>query len=310
MTVANKKIMAEVIEGLQEPQRRLSSKYFYDKRGSELFEQICRLEEYYLTRCEMSIMTDNIEEISSVMGENCVLVELGSGSTKKIRVLLDSLKNPVAHVPVDISSKFLMLEADELRRDYPNLIVYPVATDYTKDFTVPEITEDPHHTVIYYPGSSIGNFTPEFSRRLLSRLAGASGKGSGLLIGVDLKKQRDVLEAAYNDKKGVTAEFNLNMLRHLNSLLGCRFDLSGFEHYAFYNEREGRIEMYLNSTKDQEVQVNNTCLNFTKGEGILTEYSYKYSIGEFHDLVSGIYRPEACWTDPEDNFSVQYLSVV
>ncbi|HWP93803.1 MAG TPA: L-histidine N(alpha)-methyltransferase [Thermodesulfobacteriota bacterium] len=302
-------LLAEVLEGLSKPQKELPCKLFYDERGSALFDEICELEEYYLTRTEMAIMNEYIDEISSVLGRKCLLIELGSGSSTKIRLILDHLKEPAGYVPIDISAKHLMKSAALLAKDYPGLKVVPVYADYTQPFSLPAFNFPHSRKVVYYSGSTIGNFTKEYAARFLNRIAQRSGRGSGLLIGVDLKKDKKALEAAYNDKRGVTAAFNLNILERINRELGSNFDLSLWRHHAFYNSDEGRIEMHLISLKNQYVHLDGSRIFFRKEESILTEYSYKYALEEFEEMVSPSYRVEQVWTDRENKFSVQYLSV-
>ncbi len=302
-----KNLLVEVIEGLLQPQKKLPSKLFYDRTGSELFERICGLDEYYLTRTEIWIMHHYIDEIVELMGKKCLLIELGSGSSTKVRLLLDHLVDPAGYVPIDISSEHLIRASDSLAADYPGISVIPVDADYTQPFDFPEITFDYSNKVVYYPGSTIGNFTPGYAARFISRIAKRSGEGSGLLIGIDLKKDKDTLEAAYNDKHGVTAAFNLNILKRLNRELGADFDTSRWKHHAFYNDDEGRIEMHLVSLDDQRVNVNGTRIELKKDETILTEYSYKYTNEEFERLVSDSFESVKVWTDRDEKFSIQYL---
>lgn len=300
-------ILSEVIDGFEKPQKQLPSKLFYDKRGSQLFDQICELEEYYPTRTEVGIMEQNIDTICSVLGENCLLIELGSGSSIKIRLLIENLINPAGYVPIDISEEHLTDSAKILAQDYPQLRIMPVYADYTQPFSLPNFDFPYSRKVVYYPGSTIGNFPPESAKRFIDRVAEWAGKGSGLLIGVDLIKDVKTLEDAYNDHKGVTAEFNLNILRRLNREIGSDFNIGKWEHNAFYNENENRIEMHLVSLTDQEVRVNGTRYRFRKDETILTEYSYKYAVEGFKNLVSDSFSVDEVWTDKENKFSIQYL---
>lgn len=302
-------LLAEVLEGLQRPQKMLPCKLFYDDRGSALFDQICELEEYYLTRTEVTIMSKYIAEISSLLGKRCLLIEFGSGSSLKIRFLLDQLKEPAGYVPIDISAEHLVRSVTALAGDYPQIKIVPLIADYTRPFDLSSLHFPWSHKVVYYPGSSIGNFSPEQVAPLLKRIAIISGKGGGLLIGVDLQKDKNTLEAAYNDKRGVTAAFNLNILERLNRELGADFRLNHWRHYAFYNSREGRVEMYLVSCKNQYVCIGNAEIFFRKDEAILTEYSYKYTPEGFEQLVSDTFRVEHVWTDYQNRFSVQYLCV-
>jgi L-histidine Nalpha-methyltransferase len=302
-------LLNEVLEGLQRPQKVLPCKLFYDYRGSALFDQICELEEYYLTRTEMAIMNKYIEEISTLLGKRCLLIEFGSGSSLKIRLLLDQLKEPAGYVPIDISAEYLVRSVTALARDYPQIKIVPVIADYTRLFDLSSLRFPWSHKVVYYPGSSIGNFPPEQVGPLLKRIAIISGKGGGLLIGVDLKKDKEMLEAAYNDRKGVTAAFNLNMLERLNREFGADFHLNLWRHYAFYNCREGRVEIYLVSRKNQYVRIDDHEIFFKNDEAVLTEYSYKYTAEEFELLVNDTFRVEHVWTDDQNRFSVQYLCV-
>lgn len=302
-------LLSEVLEGLQKPRKELPCKLFYDERGSALFDQICELEEYYLTRTEMAIMNKYIGEISVLLGKRCLLIELGSGSSLKIRLLLDHLKEPAGYVPIDISAEHLVRSVTVLAEDYPQIKIIPIFADYTRPFDLSSLRFPWSHKVVYYPGSSIGNFTPEQAVSLLKRIARILGKGGGLLIGVDLKKDKETLEAAYNDKKGVTAAFNLNLLERLNRELGANFRLNQWRHHAFYNGREGRVEIYLVSRKNQHVCIGDAEIFFGKDEAILTEYSYKYTPEEFKQLVSDTFRVEHVWTDDQNRFSVQYLCV-
>jgi len=303
-------LLGEILTGLTKSQKQLPSKLFYDKKGSALFDEICELEEYYLTRTETSIMTENIDEICSVLGSKCLLIELGSGSSKKIRLLLSGLKDPAGYVPIDISEEHLMSSVEILARDYPDLRIYPVYADYTQPFSLPPIESEPAKKVIYYPGSTIGNFEPKYASIFLNRIANRLDKGDGMLIGIDLKKDKKTLEDAYNDKTGVTAEFNINILERLNRELGTNFNLKNWKHDAFYNKEHGRIEMHLESLTEQDVKVNGSVINYSKGETILTEYSYKHSVKEFQELVSDSFKLEKVWKDKDNKFGILYFSVI
>lgn len=300
-------ILDEIIEGLSKKQKSLPSKLFYDEKGSQLFDLICELEEYYPTRTEIKIMNDNVEEIASCFGDKSVLIELGSGSGVKSRLLIDHLPRLIAYVPIDISSEHLLSSAETLKEDYPHLNVYPLIADYTQYFTLPGISEAYNFIDAFYPGSTIGNFTPAEAKDFLRRIAKTCGKGSGLLIGVDLKKDVKILNAAYNDSKSVTAEFNLNILNNINNLVEADFDLDKFKHHAFYNEEQGRIEMHLISTEKQIVKIEDHSFKIEKDESILTEYSYKYGLEDFADLIKDIYSVEKVWVDDNKLFSVQFL---
>ncbi len=303
-------ILEEIIDGLSKPQKELPSKLFYDKKGSFLFDEICELDEYYLTRTETSIMTDNIEDICSVLGDDCLLIELGSGSSKKIRLLLSGLTNPAGYVPIDISEEHLINSVKALAMDYPDLRILPVYADYTQPFSLPNYDFTPTKKVVYYPGSTIGNFEPKYASQFLNNIGKQLGKGTGLLIGVDLKKDTKTLEDAYNDKQDVTAEFNLNMLERINREHGADFIIEDWEHWAFYNQEHGRIEMHIKSLAEQKVRLNGSKINFEQNETILTEYSYKYSIDDFKELISASYRLERVWTDEENKFGILYFETV
>lgn len=302
-------ILSEVLTGLSLDQKRLPSKLFYDKRGSELFDEICNLDEYYPTRTEIKIMQDNIKEIGSLLGEGTLLIELGSGSSIKIRLLLDFIPGLAGYVPVDISQAHLMKSAEILKRDYPHIDIYPVDADYTKEFEIPVIKKHYNHKAVYFPGSTIGNFTRNEAKEFLGRIAKIIGANGGLVIGVDLKKDITTLEAAYNDRKGITSEFNLNILKHINNELDTEFDQGKFEHYAFFNREFGRIEMHLVSNEKHFVRINGSQIHFENGEHIITEYSNKYTLEEFAELASDDFEVKKTWTDENNLFSVQYLRV-
>ena len=299
----------DVIKGLTKEQKYLSSKYFYDEKGSDLFEQICELDEYYPTDSEVSIMRFDIDEITNYLGEQIQLIELGSGSSMKTRQLLDYCRNLDMYVPVDISEIFLNETANRLRADYPDLNIHPVAADYTSPFDIPE-SDTARKRVVYFPGSTIGNFTRRRASAFLETVAEILSPGDGLLIGVDLKKEISVLEAAYNDSKGITAEFNKNILTRINRELGADFDLEQFRHRAFYNATEGRIEMHLESLSNQAVQVNGTRVLFDEGETIHTENSHKYTVEEFEEIAGDQYERLKTWTDERGYFSVHYFERV
>jgi dimethylhistidine N-methyltransferase len=238
------------------------------------------------------------------------LVELGSGSSVKIRLLIDHLPTLSVYIPVDISSEHLLYSVECLKEDHPGLVVHPLVADYTKEFSLPIISERYKTIDAFYPGSTIGNFTHREAKKFLARIAKTCGSNSGLLIGVDLKKDVNILTAAYNDSRNVTAEFNLNILSHINNLTGADFNLNKFEHYAIYNEKFGRIEMHLTSKEKQSVQIADNFVEFEKDESILTEYSYKYSLQDFEKLIDGIYDIEKVWVDEKRLFSVQFLRAV
>ncbi|MGI9321536.1 MAG: L-histidine N(alpha)-methyltransferase [Thiogranum sp.] len=300
---------AEVISGLSQVSKQLSPKYFYDRHGSELFDAITELPEYYPTRTEIGILQEHGDTIADLLGKNCLLLELGSGSSKKIRLLLDALK-PEIYMPVDISREHLLGSAEALVADYPALEVHAVCADYTADFDLP-CRPDPLSRVVFFPGSSIGNFEPSGAVDLLRRLAYHLEEGGRMLIGVDLKKDAELLRAAYNDSRQLTAAFNLNMLHRINRELDADFDVQAFSHHARYNEQEGRVEMHLVSNAVQAVAVAGQRFEFSAGETIHTENSYKYSIEEFRALAkSAGFVPEKVWTDDDKLFSVHCIRCI
>jgi dimethylhistidine N-methyltransferase len=299
---------AEVLSGLRKSQKELPSKYFYDEHGSYLFECICGLDEYYIPRIEKEIMEAYIEEIVELLGPRVLLIEYGNGSSAKTYILLDHMRELVAYVPIDISREQLLYVTKEIVSDYPGLEVLPVCADYTSNFELPAVDKPPARKVVYFPGSTIGNFDPIPAKHFLEHIAGVCGPGGGLLIGVDLKKNPSVLHCAYNDRQSITAAFNLNLLERINRELNANFQLEWFEHYAFYNLREGRVEMHLVSLRDQTVQLDNVTIPFTKGESIWTESSYKFNPDEFEQVSAAAgFKVEHVWTDEQQWFSVQYL---
>lgn len=302
--------LAEVLEGLGAPQKRLSPKFFYDSRGSALFEAICATPEYYPTRTEIGILRRFTAEIAETLGPSCVLIEPGSGSMDKVRLLLEALR-PAAYLPADISGEHLLSAARALAAEYPWLGVHAVCMDYSLGLEAlagPELPTG--RKIVFFPGSTIGNFEPGEAADFLAQAARLVGPGGGLLIGVDLKKDPAVLHGAYNDAQGITAEFNRNLLRRINAELDADFDPGRFHHYAFYHAPQGRIEMHLLSRGAQTVRVAGTRLDFADGESIHTENSYKYTLAEFRALArSAGFRAAGCWTDADTLFSVQYFEV-
>lgn len=299
-----------VLRGFQRSQKQVPSKFLYDERGSRLFSKICELDEYYPTRTEVSIMRQHGEAMADAVGPEARLVEFGSGSSRKTRLLLDRLTDLASYVPVDISREYLLKSADALADEYPSLSIQPVCADYTQPFPLPEPPEPAARTVVYYPGSTIGNFLPEDARDVLRRIAETVGPEGGLLLGVDLKKDVDILEAAYNDAAGVTAAFNKNLLRRMNRELNATFDLDRFEHLAVWNSERGCIEMHLRSTVLQTVTVASQSFTFEKGETIHTEDSHKYTLEEFAGLAADAgFEVDSVWTDDRRFFSVQYCTV-
>ena len=297
---------SDVIDGLSQHPKRLSPKYFYDAAGSELFEQITRLPEYYPTRTELGILRDRGSAIAANVPEGAALVEFGAGATTKVRLLLNQCAF-AAYVPVDISGDFLKAQADALRRDFPALGVYPVAADFTAPFALPEaVSAMPK--VGFFPGSTLGNFEPHEACAFLRSARDILGHDAQMVIGVDLEKDERVLHDAYNDAAGVTARFNLNVLNRINRELGGDFDTSAFVHRAIYNRERHRIEMHLISKKAQKARVLDRSFSFRAGESIHTESSYKYSLGRFTALARGSgWTPRATWTDSAGMFSVHVL---
>jgi dimethylhistidine N-methyltransferase len=303
--------LAEVLRGLGSPQKELPCKLFYDEVGSQLFEQITTIDEYYPTRAELRIMRAAAADIATRLGPECLVLEYGSGSSIKTRILLDHLERPAAYVPIDISRELLQQAAADLAGAYPGLRVLPVCADYTTRLELPKTLPAAARRVAYYPGSTIGNFVPEDARRFLAGIAQVCGRQGGLLIGVDLKKDPLMLHRAYNDALGITASFNLNILARLNRELAANFALDQFRHYAFYNPVFARVEMHLVSLKEQVVRIGHVNFHFDVGESIWTEASYKYTPQEFASLAASAgWRVEQVWTDDRGLFSVQYLSVL
>lgn len=302
--------LREALEGLSRRPRAIAPKFFYDAQGSRLFERICQTPEYYLTRTERLLLKARAAEVAALIGPECVLVEPGSGSCDKVRLLLEALC-PRAYVPIDISGDYLRATADALARDYPWLEVHAACADFTQPIRLPDILQAaPGRRLAFFPGSSIGNFHPAQARAFLGNLARLVGPGGALLIGVDLKKEASVLHAAYNDAEGVTAAFNLNLLQRINRELEGNFVPEAFAHLAFYAPEQGRVEMHLVSRREQIVTVAGHRFKFARGERLHTECSYKYAVEEFQRLAgcAGLVA-RAVWTDPERLFSLHYLQV-
>jgi len=297
-----------VLTGLSASPKSIPPTYFYDARGSELFEQICALPEYYPTRTEIGILTRNAGEIAMRIGAGAQLVEYGSGASEKVRIILDALQDPVAYVPVDISGEYLSGVAERLAGDYPGLEVTAVVADYHRPFAVPAPRRPARNRASLFTGSTIGNFSPEEAMAFLRHAARRLSRGGALVIGADLRKDPKVLHDAYNDSAGVTAAFNLNLLARINRELGGTFDLAAFDHYAFYNPGPGRIEMHLISRRAQRVTVAGHSFYFGTGESIHTENSHKFDVDGFRDIARRAgFVPEALWLDDERRFSVHLL---
>jgi dimethylhistidine N-methyltransferase len=306
---AREVLRRDAVEGLRRHRKVLPPKHLYDDRGSRLFDDICELEEYYPTRTEVAIMRAHIRDIAALLGSNCLLIEFGSGSSTKTPLLLEHLDDPAAYVPIDIAGEHLERAARRLSALYPRLRIVPICADFTRSVELPLSDFNGARRVVYFPGSTIGNLALPEARDLLRRMANICGPRGALLLGVDLKKDVATLEDAYNDREGVTAEFNLNVLRRLNRELDADFQLDRFDHQAVYNEGEGRIEMHLVSTDSQTVRMAGTVIEFHEGETILTECSYKYSPADFAALArtAGL-EVRKLWTDADQLFSVQYLT--
>jgi L-histidine Nalpha-methyltransferase len=297
-----------VLTGLGRARKRIPCKFFYDARGSALFEEICSLPEYYLTRTETAILEDNTGDIAAQMGPYCRLIEFGSGASQKVRILLQALDRPAAYVPVDISREHLRDAASSLSEDFPSVPVIAVCADYTRPFPLPTLPGAKGKRVGFFPGSTIGNFEPEPAVAFLANYARILGPGGEMLIGVDVKKDPEILDAAYNDRAGVTAAFNLNLLERVNRELDGDLDIDRFEHVAFYSEAAGRVEIYIRSLADQKAHIAGSRFHFARDELIHTEYSYKYSVPEFRALgAQAGFRPVDTWTDPGELFSVHYF---
>lgn len=298
----------DVVDGLSRAWKSLPSKYLYDERGSRLFDEICELEEYYLSRAESQIMQSHADSIASQIGEGVMLVEYGSGSSIKTRILLDSLQDPVAYVPVDISREHVMRTAEELRIAYPAIEILPVIADFTEPFALPPSSTEPSHVALYFPGSTIGNFTPKEAGKLLQHMARMLGVQGGLLIGIDLQKEVSVVQSAYADAKGTTAKFSLNLLERINSELGADFDISQFQHQARYNGALHRIEISIVSQCEQIVTIGDHEYSFSHGEEILTEYSHKYNISGFAKFAKQYgFSLHRSWTDDDEQFAILHL---
>ena len=300
--------LADVIAGLSSNPRTIPCKYFYDAHGAALFQKICELPEYYVTRTEIVILDRSRADIASQVGPNIELIGLGTGAGTKTRILIEALENPAVYIPVDISEKQLRKSTALFRKTFRDLEILPVCADYLQSVVLPAPSRKPARNIVYFPGSTIGNFEPEEAVQFLRRIANVCSGGGGLLIGVDLKKDQQVLEAAYNDSTGVTAKFNLNLLQRINRELGANFDLNQWRHRAVYNSIAGRIEMHLISEIDQFVDLNGHKFHFRYGEKIVTEYSYKYSPDEFAAFAAKAgFNFVRMWTDEAGLFGVFYF---
>lgn len=302
---------AAVFAGLSAPRKNLPCKFLYDAAGSRLFDRICDLPEYYPTRTELRILVDYASEIAALLGPDAGIVEFGSGSAAKIGLIVSKMDRPSLYVPVDISRSQLLSGAASVARALPQLRVAPVCADYTRRFDLPAAAHAlPGGLAGFFPGSTIGNFTPSQARQFLARARRTLGRGAVMIVGVDLRKDADVLQAAYDDSSGVTAAFNLNLLRRINRELGGTFDITAFAYSARWNPAEGRVEMHLVSRRTQRVGIGAREFRFGEGESVHTENSYKYTIAGFQTLAqSAGYVPLRCWTDEKELFSVHALRV-
>lgn len=302
---ATNEFLHDVLHGLSQSPKTLPCKYFYDQRGCELFDAICETDEYYVTRVELEIMRRHAAEMAKVIGAHAAIFEYGSGSSVKTPLLLEQLEQPAAYIPVDIAGEHLECTVESLSLQFPELKVLPVAADFTQPFESPDI--ECRRKVVYFPGTTIGNFETHQARQLLENIATLGGKGGGLLIGFDLVKDIEVLEAAYNDQQGVTAEFNKNLLVRINRELNADFEIDEFTHRAIYNEKFDRIDAFLVCQNEQAVAIGEHEFSFAEGEVICTEHSHKYRLEDFDELASQAnLQRRALWTDENQYFAVAF----
>lgn len=303
-------LRAEALEGLQARPKTLPCKLLYDRAGSVLFDRICTVDEYYPTRTELGIMREHMDEIVDAVGPGAMIIEFGSGTSEKIVELLGHLREPAGYVPLEISRQHLLDAAHELSDRFPDLELYPICADFHQQITLPPPVAHAKRKVMYFPGSTIGNFTRGEAQLFLARFAEIVGPGGGLLVGVDLVKDRDVLRAAYDDSEGVTAAFNLNLLERLNRDLGSDFDVSAFEHRAIFNEEHRRIEMRLVAQRDMTVRLGGEAIEFKAGESICTEHSHKYTIDGFAEMAAHAgFSLSRRWTDENEWFAVLFFEM-
>lgn len=298
-------IRDDILKGLRLEQKQIAPKYFYDQSGSKLFDQICRLPEYYLTRTEIGLLKKHGNQIAEHIGSDTVLLEFGSGSSTKIRLLLDAIR-PSTYVPLDISKKHLLNSVQLLAKDYPWLEIHALCADYAGNWDLPVLLKG--RRIAFFPGSSIGNLENGDAVKLLQQISKLVGDDGGLLIGVDLVKDMETLEAAYNDPQGITAAFNKNLLLRLNRELEANFQVAFFQHKALYNKDLDRIEMHLQSKRDQIVRISGQSFTFHESETIHTENSYKYTLSGFQQMaLEAGFHSSKVWTDPDQLFSIHYL---
>lgn len=307
---ASEDFREQVLGGLKKVPPTLPCKFFYDERGAALFSRICQLPEYYITRTEMQILREFGPQIGRALGPGIELIGLGTGAGTKTRILLENLATPVAYVPVDISKEQLMQSTAAFSRTLPALEILPVCTDYLEAFELPIPLQIPSRKVVYFPGSTLGNLEPAAALGFLEKITGMAGAGGGLLIGIDLKKSKAILERAYNDSAGITARFNLNLLARANRELEATFDLAQWKHRARYNDKAGRIEMHLISRVNQQVQIANRSFQFIRGDYIVTEFSYKYSPDEMTALAKKAGLDfQQLWTDSKRLFGLFLFAI-
>lgn len=298
----------EIFQGLSQPQKAIPAQFLYDERGSELFDKICELPEYYITRTEISLLKKHGRAIAQIIGEGCLLVEYGSGSSSKVRILLDALSEPAVYMAIDVSKEHMKKAAGRLADTYPQLEVISICADYTREFTLPP-TEASGKKIVFFPGSTIGNLEQDDVFNLLKKSLNFLSKGEGMLIGVDLKKSPEMLEAAYNDSQGISAAFVYNLLARLNRELSANFQQTGFKYRAVYNPESSRVEIYLASTQKQTVRIETEDFEFKQGETIHIQYAYKYSVEEFQAIARQVgFEPTRVWIDDDNLFSLHYLT--
>ncbi|MCA8972302.1 MAG: L-histidine N(alpha)-methyltransferase [Planctomycetes bacterium] len=300
--------LSAVLQGLARNPRSISPKWFYDTRGAHLFEKICELDEYYVTRTELEIFDSCLPEIADIVGPGCVVFEPGSGEGIKTELLLDALDAPRGYVPIDVAERQLQRTSEKLRSRFPNLEVRPCLADFGRLTKLPEFTPAASRRLAFFPGSTLGNFIPDAATAFVRKLGDLAGDDGFLVLGVDLVKDTRILERAYDDKDGVTAAFNLNLLRRMQTELGADLDVDAWNHRAIFDAAESRIEMHLVSARDQTIRIGSQRFAFTAGEHIVTEYSYKYSTERLDALVRAAgFEVVRSWTDDREWFRVLLL---
>ncbi len=300
--------LADVLAGLAKEQKTVKAKYFYDENGSKLFEEICKTPEYYITRTELALLKAHSKDFAETLGEHVNIIELGSGASRKVRTLLNCLKAPASYTAIDMSFQFLCESANKLGADYPNMKTGAICADFTSDFPLPNILAGAGKTLGFLPGSTLGNFSPKQAGALLAQMRRMLGRHGFFLLGVDKIKDKNILEAAYNDKAGKNAAFNFNILKRMKTELGAKLNHKGFAHHAFYNEEQSRIEMHLRATSKQTIKIDKKTFTFAKNETLHTESSWKYSEQSFTHLAEQAgYRLEQSWEDAQGLFALYLL---